>query len=139
MAKYNILYKCGHTGHVTLFGKTKERYSKIEYYETLKCKKCILEDDKIQSKELMLPDLCGSEKQINWAISIRLGKLSIIKKYIERCEQAIDENKNADDVKRAYNIINKFDELINTDDSRFWIDNRHNIDINLLNIFTRTE
>ena len=31
--KYNVEYSCGHKGTVELFGPTKDRESKIEWYE----------------------------------------------------------------------------------------------------------
>jgi len=41
MAKYDVTYKCGHTGTVELFGKQTDRDSKLEWYKnTAVCPDC---------------------------------------------------------------------------------------------------
>ncbi len=40
MAQYEVNHSCGHTRTIQLFGKTKDRYSKIEWMETQDCPKC---------------------------------------------------------------------------------------------------
>jgi hypothetical protein len=41
MAKYDVIYSCGHSGEVQLFGPHKERDRKIEWYERqAKCPEC---------------------------------------------------------------------------------------------------
>lgn len=40
MAQYEVKHACGHTRTIQLFGKTKDRYSKIEWMETQDCPCC---------------------------------------------------------------------------------------------------
>lgn len=40
MAQYDVNHSCGHTHTISLFGKTKDRYSKIEWMETQDCPQC---------------------------------------------------------------------------------------------------
>ena len=76
MAKYEVNYICGHTGVVELFGKEKDRQSKIAWMEkTLSCPDCRKAEAKDEKEELLktfnLPTLTGSEKQVKWAEDLR--------------------------------------------------------------------
>lgn len=82
MAQYTINHSCGHTGHVTLFGPTKDRYRRIEWLETRECDECYKEGiaaekaaESARAAErqtaLGLPELSGSDKQVAWALVLR--------------------------------------------------------------------
>ena len=75
MAKYDIKYVCGHEGTVNLFGPTKDRNRRVEWLHTVLCPECKKAEEekarKEKEQELGLPDLIGSEKQIDWAGRIR--------------------------------------------------------------------
>lgn len=80
MAKYNVKFSCGHTEIMQLGGKIEDRYKKIEYFEENGlCKECY--SAKMNRQIVMesegLPVLEGSEKQITWAMKIRLEKIEI--------------------------------------------------------------
>jgi hypothetical protein len=88
MAQYKVNYSCGHAGIVNLFGKCTEREQKIAWYEKQGlCPECYAREKeaarealrnaaKAQAQELKLPELEGTEKQVNWAIVIRAQMLS---------------------------------------------------------------
>ena len=83
MAKYEVRFKCGHTETKQLFGPTKDRYKKIEWWqENCVCSECYkkqqLEKAEKYEKENNLIELTGSEKQIKWAKSIRKDTLEYI-------------------------------------------------------------
>ena len=82
MAHYDVDHSCGHTVEVELFGKTSQRYEKIEYLERGLCPDCYRERKQEERKQeneraaklaksLSFSQLEGSEKQIAWATTIR--------------------------------------------------------------------
>ena len=82
MAHYTVNHACGHAQTVELFGKTSQRYEKIEYMERGLCPDCYREKKQQEreqeneragklAKNLGLSELEGSEKQIAWANTIR--------------------------------------------------------------------
>lgn len=76
MAKYEVTYKCGHTGTVVLFGKESERKRKIAWYEeNCICPECYEAEQaakhEAQAQKYALPELVGTEKQVSWAEKIR--------------------------------------------------------------------
>ena len=122
--KYEIEYACGHTGTVQLFGKTADRERKVKWLETQICPACekkerqeryAAEAAEAQQKadELGLPELKGTEKQVNWALTIREQIYSDCKKFINlKCHP---ENQKY------------LDWLFAHDQATFWIDNRNNV------------
>ena len=109
MAWYYGKYSCGHEGRVNVIGKMSERQWKIDRHFSGICEECrkkeneqkALEASK-KAKEYEFPKLNGSEKQIQWAETLRM-------KFYEYC----DKNK-----------IDSDDIISNETESRFWIDNR---------------
>ena len=93
MAKYTVTHTCGHTQEVNLFGKHTERDRRIAWLETQLCPECKrkqeLENAKAQASGL--PELTGSEKQIEWAMVIRQKWIDEAKKY------CIDNNLDYED------------------------------------------
>ena len=82
MAHYNVEHVCGHDQEIELFGKTSQRYEKIEWMARGLCPDCYREKKQQEreqeneraaklSKSLGFSQLEGSEKQILWANSIR--------------------------------------------------------------------
>lgn len=115
MAKYGIVYSCGHAGEVELYGKEEERRRKIKWYEDEGvCPECYKaqreEAERKQVEEANsygLADLTGSEKQVAWANKIRA---QFVNAAMEKTSQ---ENKDW-----LLQLINKKTE------AKFWIDNR---------------
>ena len=83
MGKYNVNFKCGHAEIIQLAGKIEDRYKKIDWLEReglcsecyKKYKQKLIENESVSKG---LPALEGTEKQINWAIKIRLDKIEQI-------------------------------------------------------------
>ena len=87
MGKYTVNFSCGHKAKIDLCGKLKDRYAEIEYFESYglcpQCYKEVMEEkcDKERAekrakaidnaKKNNLPELTGSQKQIDWALTIR--------------------------------------------------------------------
>ena len=81
MAKYTVKFSCGHVEEVNLYGPEVERQRKIRHMrECWLCPACYEQSklDEIASleTELGLPALTGSEKQVQWARSLRKEYLS---------------------------------------------------------------
>lgn len=134
MAKYEITFSCGHTETIQLVGKISERERKIEYFKNHGlCSECLEAERKRQfeeqnrkaaeeAKELGLPELTGTEKQVAWANTLR-------KQWIEKVESEIrtwitDDESRDEEVRKA---LKRFVEehLIKKIDARWWIDNRN--------------
>ena len=82
MAHYNVEHVCGHDQEIELFGKTSQRYEKIEWMARGLCPDCYREKKQQEreqenaraaklSESLGLSALEGSVKQIAWATTIR--------------------------------------------------------------------
>ena len=81
--------KCKKEFEVQLYGKIRDRDYKVEHYYWL-CDECKaekrekeLEEAKEKSREMKLPELTGSEKQVNWALKIRMEAIKAIEKQLE--------------------------------------------------------
>jgi hypothetical protein len=79
MAKYDVDYTCGHSERIDLVGKVAIRYRRIETMEKRECPTCRHKNElaaaQKSAKEMQLPPLVGTPKQIAWAESIRAEKL----------------------------------------------------------------
>lgn len=120
MAKYEVTYSCGHTGRVDLVGKGDYREWKLKSLASDLCPECYkIQADKIRAensakaeksaKEMELPDLIGTEKQIAWALTLRQNLIDCI-------------NTHAEDKKEALDVLNYI--LFTHTDSKYWIDRR---------------
>lgn len=126
MAKHTVTRSCGHEEVVELFGKREDRDWRIENVEEHKlCGECYrkLLDDRNkkalkEAREMGLPELTGTKKQIGWAESIRLDT-------IERFNNIIREERVIENKKEMNTAIEVFDHILGTKGSaRWWIDNR---------------
>lgn len=128
MAKYNVKFSCGHTEEIQLFGKGADRQRKItwleEHGECSSCYKARLAAAHAaetaaaaaKAEEEKLPELTGSEKQVNWAISIRAKKMADLDKMLTGANDT-DHNRTAI---QAAKLV-----LLRQTQSKFWIDNRN--------------
>lgn len=123
--KYDVNYSCGHKGTVNLVGKYVEREKKIEWMQQGVCPDCYKAQQAakreaenkaaaVAAADAGLPALKGSEKQINWANSIRADLITGLEKIRTL---AIEAN-------QPQAIIDIIDGIINNDAAKFWIDNR---------------
>ncbi|MGY6765666.1 hypothetical protein ACW73O_11580 [Faecalibacterium prausnitzii] len=133
MAWYCGTYSCGHEGRVNVIGPSKEREWKIDRAFSKMCPDCYkaqLEEENQKAielaKEMELPDLQGSEKQVAWANTLRL---KLIEKFDKFTEKDFDEVKGLfpefdnliyDDVLKIKDYI-----ILNKTKASFYIDNRN--------------
>jgi hypothetical protein len=128
MAKYTVTRSCGHDEVVNLIGPHKNREWRLENVEPHKlCYECYQrelaekrEKDNVEAaeaaKDMKLPVLTGSEKQITWAETLRQQLISRIEQeiYVER------------DKTISMEAIEALESIKNTrTEARWWIDHRH--------------
>lgn len=150
MAKYDVTFSCGHTEEIQLFGKTEERNKKIKYYEEHGlCSSCYKKqqeekrerayEEALESQNVTLGTLEGSDKQIKWAETLReKAFIYYVEKYdeaIKKVENKIDELSHEGQQDQADILISQLEEMkslfIEARDivfgnlkAKFWIDNR---------------
>ena len=128
MAKYEVERACGHTETVVLFGKTRDREWRLARETEKLCYECWQKELKEErekenqeaaeaAKEMYLPELTGTEKQIAWAETIRQKMLADIDEFIFR--NVNKEQRNAPKLREAIEHIKSKTE------ARWWIDNRN--------------
>lgn len=76
MAKFTIRHSCGHVEEVQLYGKESERPARARRMADEPCRECRRERERERAAEqaaaLGLPGLEGSERQVAWALVIRM-------------------------------------------------------------------
>ena len=118
MAKYQVTFSCGHTSEIQLFGKHADRYRKIEWFEKEGlCPACYAAEKarKLQDKAAVfgqLPDLVGTDKQVDWAEDIRIKALADIAEFFAG---RADSDKALDYLRRGLQHLTK---------AAWWIDHR---------------
>ena len=145
MAKYDVKFSCGHVDEVQLFGKNSERERKIKYFEEYgTCSECYKkekeerikrenEQAKKETETIKLPELTGTEKQITWAITLRLTWLKEAKEELEALKDFLNrhgENSTPERVEKAERILKYLNKsiqelLMKETTASFWINNRH--------------
>lgn len=151
MAWYYGTFSCGHEGRVNVIGPHKDRQWKIDNKFSGICEECY--KNKLQkereyanqkalerAKEMELPELQGTEKQVAWANTLRdkfVNKIEELIKDIETDKYTYEEYKE-----NIFKIKNKSKEetiniikekiysltdyaLENEVDAKFWIDTRN--------------
>ena len=108
--KYSVkCEKCGKEFMVELFGKHKDREWKLEHF-SWKCEECHKAEKNEKAaekeKELELPELEGTEKQVAWARQIRIKSLKFFRDWIDLCDD--DDEKNAAERKACEKAIAEF-------------------------------
>lgn len=101
MARYQITFRCGHTGEVEIYGKVSERESKSKWYEGQLCRECYKrqqeEARKAESVDAAqrnadcgygLPAISGTPKQVAWAETIRSKLVDYCVSHKLKFEQA---------------------------------------------------
>lgn len=119
MANYDIVYTCGHTGVIGLFGHSSEREWRKSREEEKLCPDCFEAELKKKneealkaSQELDLPELTGSPKQVEWATTLRLKALTTIR----------EDSKLSTNPEIIYRILDYLSR--EETEARFWIDRR---------------
>ena len=152
MAWYYGTFSCGHEGRVGIIGPMKDRQWKADRkFEGLceECYKAKLEKDREEAnkkaleaaKEMELPELIGTEKQIAWANTLRNKRLEQISSLREKINyhirmEMIDTieslnipkkgcKTNEDMANRINQYLDKAEEyLISNTKASYWIDSR---------------
>jgi len=83
--KYDVTYKCGHTGTIELLGTASKREYALKSAETSICPEC----QKKKNMEVLDADiskgycaLTGSEAQVSWAATIRHRKVEAVEDFL---------------------------------------------------------
>ena len=132
MAWYKVKCdECGMEFDVKMYGKVNEIEWKLEHWNWLcdgcKAKKKEEEAQKAaeKSKEMELPELVGTEKQVQWALKIRLDAIKNIEKQIE-AEKALERLNPEGDPEKAEKLMRLgFAEMLKETKASWWIDNRN--------------
>ncbi len=130
MAWHEGVYACGHPGRVQIYGPVKDRDWKEKKEFSKLCPECwkkkLAEENQKAvetAKEMGLPELKGTEKQVAWANSIRLNVIGEL--YQERLDYMLHEykpeyhEKIRKGMKQVRNYIIK-----NKTDASYFIDRR---------------
>ena len=127
MAKYNITYRCGHTGVVNLVGPTKERQYKIDWYQSEECPDCQYAHVKERAQAAGLPELRGTERQVHWAEFIRERGLKELENGVNTFERLSREaeayhREAGFDLRHVYIAM---DRIKSQTSASWWIDNQY--------------
>ena len=88
-----IKFACGHTAEVQLYGSGESREWKARQMANDLCPDCKDKKAAEEAKEMGLPELEGSEKQVKWAENIRVEMLSDLSEHLEGYVAAIERQK----------------------------------------------
>ena len=123
--KFYGTFSCGHEGEVYTGGYSEEYRQEAaeDKFSHELCPHCYqkkIEEEREKAKEeaekLNLPELTGSVRQIDWAVSIRNEYINEMKPFIEYAKN------NDNDFNRLF--IKVANDIQNITDSSYWIDNR---------------
>lgn len=141
--KYYGTYSCGHEGCVNIIGPGKDREWKKEQEFSGLCPDCYKkhaeESRKLQneqaaerSKEMDLPELVGSPKQVAWANTLRIKFVDWLSKYVnnyyeDKSKKVLIKNNDGKHMLFTLDEIAKLEQFIYTEkaDAKFWIDSRY--------------
>lgn len=139
MAWYYGTFACGCEGRVNIIGPSKDREWKKQRAFSKECDKCYREklekarelDNKRAlelAKEMELPELEGTEKQVAWANTIRQSLVEKVASFIGKGDLGNFDNEAKQRIKDINNISIVLDYVIDKKVSaEFWINNRESI------------
>ncbi len=126
MAKYTITHTCGHEETLYLVGKHTMRDATCERERARICRECWIAAQTAKAAEASseLPALTGSEKQINWALQLRVTRLNELKEFFAKKETLCLAQK-PEDISKLIELRDRVISLaIGHTDAKFWIDSR---------------
>lgn len=159
MAWYYGTFACGHEGRVNLIGPTKTREWRAEKRFEGLCPECFEKERELErerenkkaaeeSKEMELPELTGSEKQVAWANTLRLKFIerfedefkNLSKKEIHFIAERILSNRDDFSKKEIKDMLEKVDDILeyiltNKTKAKYFIDNRSFGERELANVY----
>jgi len=132
---------CGHEGRVQIYGPTKHREWKAQWWFSRPCEECLeqqRQEENAQNaekaREMDLPELKGaSEKQIAYAETCRMRLVAVLEQFIEEEEEwlsEVPEDQRAQRFKRRNyfpleEMAAVIDHVLQKRSSRFWIENQY--------------
>lgn len=128
MAKYTVTRACGHDEVVNLIGKHSTREWRLENVEPSKlCYECYQVELAKQrekanleaadaAKDMHLPALTGTEKQVPWAETIRVQMLADIDAFVYR--------RIKPEYRNEPKLLEAIEHIKSKTEARWWIDNR---------------
>ena len=136
MAWYYGTYSCGHKGRVNIIGPVKDRQWKADREFSKMCPECwekhLQQERERQNreaaekaKEMELPELQGTERQVVWAITLR-------QKLIDQLTKLAENDKELQKLSKLYEVkltpervLTVRDYIIeNKTSAKYYIDNR---------------
>ncbi|MCI8627131.1 MAG: hypothetical protein HFI40_12810 [Lachnospiraceae bacterium] len=132
---YNGTYACGHAGRVNIVGKSEDRQKKADKHFSSFCPECRqVERNEANreaaevSEQMGLPMLSGSEKQVDWATTIRLEWIEQIEKEIEVAREMLSKP----EAPKPAITPDEMEEILQSGIERhteagFWIDNKESV------------
>lgn len=112
MAWYTGTYSCGHEDRVQIYGPVKDREWQAERIFSGLCPNCKQEKWNKENqkatetaKEMALPDLQGSEKQVAWANKIRLDMLDQSTEHLNRIVSKAKTEEMKNKLKQSVELI----------------------------------
>lgn len=131
MAWYEISYACGHEGREQVYGNASRRQWLVAKKAEGDCPECYQlrlqsnrEKESLkaadEAKELGLPELIGTPKQVSWAQTCRMKLIDRIQQTIEKADFEMLEN--PEEVKKTTEMA--FQSIMANDSAVWWIDNR---------------
>ena len=137
MAWTEITYRCGHTGSVQLYGKADTREWKAKKIGEGVCPECQAKQDAAhdaecaaKNKEMGLPELQGTPKQIAWAESIRESAMRSMDSAFEKAQERAKKFRNLpeDEVKLNLRCLEECrDDILAKTSASWWIDHRSDV------------
>ena len=124
MAKYDVVFSCGHEERIELFGKGTERERKIAWFKKHGlCSDCYKAEQQAKAEQRAaaweLPALTGSPKQIAWAERIRSDFFTDFEDLEKESGQTTAEAAAKDERFGAFLAWVK-----SQTEARFWIDHK---------------
>ncbi|WP_297425794.1 hypothetical protein [Clostridium sp.] len=159
MAWYYGTFSCGHEGRVNIIGPTKDRQWKADKRFSGMCEECYLkhleEENERKNKEALaaakemeLPNLTGTEKQITWANTIRVELIEKLQKEIDKILKDKRLDYNSEEYFRYQykditikDFISNINEIVDymiqhKTEAKWYIDNRSKKTILLIDLFS---
>jgi hypothetical protein len=120
MAKWTITRACRHTETHQLYGPGADREKRAEWLKSTPCTDCYRKEQAERAAEQTsnLPELTGTDKQIQWATTIRAQIVAQIESIVAR----IADNPDADG---AAETLDDARIILKQSKASYWIDNRH--------------
>lgn len=119
----DILHKCGHIEERYLRGRgAKAKAESKVWWEEQNCKECWKKEKQTEADEYnkVLPELSGSEKQVNWAMMLRVNSL-------KRVESVLTESGILNNPELKEKALEKLNILRRVVSAKFWIETREEL------------